>query len=201
MPGPEDLLAFWFGDEPLVGEALGARMRTWFSADPAFDAELRARFAPLADEAARGALDPWSTSPRGRLALILLLDQLPRNLHRGQARAFATDPQALACALSGIEAGLDRSLSPIERTFFYLPMQHAEDLAMQERQLAAFRALLREATPELRPALESSVEFALLHRDLIARFGRFPHRNRALGRASTPDEEKFLVEGNSSFGQ
>ena len=201
MPELEALLASWFGSEALVGEALDARMRIWFTADPAFDAELRARFGPLVEQAAAGALEGRAAGPRGRLALILLLDQLPRNLHRGQARAFATDPQALACALSGIEAGLDRALSPIERTFFYLPMQHAEDLAMQERQLAAFRALLLEATPELRPALESSVEFALLHRDLIARFGRFPHRNRALGRASTPDEEKFLSDGGSSFGQ
>jgi len=153
------------------------------------------------EQAAAGALDELATTPRGALALILLLDQLPRNLHRGQARAFATDPQALAWTLSGIEAGFDRALGLIERTFFYLPMQHAEDLATQERQVEAFRALAREAPPELRAALESSVDFAVQHRDLIARFGRFPHRNRTLARTSTPDEERFLVEGGSRFGQ
>jgi uncharacterized protein (DUF924 family) len=201
MPDPEALLAFWFGGEPLLGAALDARSRIWFTADPAFDAELRARFGPLVEDAAAGALDAWAATPRGRLALILLLDQLPRNLHRGQARAFATDPQALAWALSGIDAGMDRALAPIERTFFYLPLQHAEDLAIQERQIAAYAALAREAPPELTRALEGNLEYARLHRDLIARFGRFPHRNRALGRAHTAEEKRYLAEGGSRFGQ
>jgi len=197
----EALLAFWFGGEPLVGEALGERMRTWFSVDPAFDAELRARFEPLVRMAAAGALDTWAASPRGRLALILLLDQLPRNLYRGEPRAFATDAQALAWTLSGMDAGLDRALPPIERTFFYMPMQHAEDLGVQERGVAVFEALAREAPPALRPALGDNAAYAVLHRDLIARFGRFPHRNRALARATTADEEKALTEGGARFGQ
>ena len=201
LPAGEILLAFWFGREPLLGKLLGERMRTWFSVDPVFDAELRARFAPLVLEAAAGELDAWAASPRGRLALILLLDQLPRNLYRGEPSVFATDAQALAWTLTGIAAGLDRALPPIERTFFYMPMQHAEDLGMQERGVALFQALAREAPPELRPALEDSAAYAVLHRDLIARFGRFPHRNRLLARAATADEEKFLAEGGARFGQ
>ena len=169
--------------------------------DPAFDAELRARFEPLVREAAAGALDAWAVSPRGRLALILLLDQLPRNLFRGEPRAFATDAQALAWTLSGMDAGLDRALPPIERTFFYMPMEHAEDLAVQERGVAAFQALAREAPPALRAALEGSAAYAVLHRDLIARFGRFPHRNSVLARAATADEERYLAEGGARFGQ
>jgi uncharacterized protein (DUF924 family) len=197
----EALLEFWFGHEPLEGDALARRMRTWFAADPAFDAELRARFAPLVRDAAEARLDAWAAQPRRRLALILLLDQLPRNLHRGEARAFATDARALAWTLSGIEAGLDRSLAPLERAFFYMPMQHAEDLAVQERSVAAFRALAREAPPALRSTLADSAAYAERHRDLVARFGRFPHRNRVLGRASTVDEERFLAEGGERFGQ
>jgi uncharacterized protein (DUF924 family) len=199
--GAETLLAFWFGNAPLCGAALERRMQAWFTPDAAFDAELRARFAPLVREAALGALDAWAQTPRGRLALILLLDQLPRNLFRGEARAFATDPQALAWSLSGIEAGLDRALAPLERTFFYLPLQHAEDLSVQERSVEAFAALAREAEPPLRGELEGHVAYAVRHRDLIARFGRFPHRNRALGRASTRQEEQHLAADAERFGQ
>jgi uncharacterized protein (DUF924 family) len=206
VPAPEPcaaeaLLAFWFGRAPLVDAALAERQRTWFTPDPAFDAALRARFAPLVADAAAGALDAWCATPRGRLALILLLDQLPRNLFRGQARAFATDPQALACALAGMEAGHDRALSIVERSFFYLPLQHAENLAMQDLSVAMCEALVREAPPARRGSLEDFVAYAVRHRDLIARFGRFPHRNRVLERASTPAEEQHLAEGGERFGQ
>ncbi len=197
----EALLDFWFGRGRLSDAELAARQRLWFTADPAFDAALRARFAPLVADAAAGALDVWCASPRGRMALILLLDQLPRNLFRGQPRAFATDPQALACTLAGIDAGHDRALSIVERSFFYLPLQHAEDLAMQERCVAMCEALVREAPPARRASLEDFVVYAVRHRDLIARFGRFPHRNRVLGRAPTAAEEQHLAEGGERFGQ
>lgn len=193
------LLAFWFGPKPRPG--VPSVERPWFSADPAFDAALRARFGRLVEDAAAGSLDAWAASPRGRLALILLLDQLPRNLFRGEARAFATDPQALALALAGLAALHDRALAPIERFFFYLPLQHAEDLAAQARSVAMFEALANEATPELRASFEQGVVYAVRHRDLIARFGRFPHRNRALARAMTPAEERHLAEGGERFGQ
>lgn len=205
-PAPEPsaaqaLLAFWFGRAPLTDAELAERQRRWFSADPAFDAALRGRFGPLVGDAAAGALEPWCATPRGRLALILLLDQLPRNLFRGEARAFATDPQALACALAGLEAGHDRALSLVERSFFYLPLQHAEDLAMQERCVALCEALAREAPPARRRSLEDFVVYAVRHRDLIARFGRFPHRNHVLARTSTPAELRHLAEGGERFGQ
>jgi uncharacterized protein (DUF924 family) len=195
------LLELWFGREPLAGDAVSERMRVWFGTDPGFGAALRERFAPLVDDAAAGRLDAWAARPRERLALILLLDQLPRNLFRGAARAFATDARALALALAGIEAGHDRALGWLERLFFYLPLEHAEDLAVQERSLAMFGALAAEAPPELRGELEGSLEWARSHRDVIARFGRFPHRNRALGRTSSADEQRFLAEGGARFGQ
>jgi uncharacterized protein (DUF924 family) len=197
----EALLELWFGREPLVGAALSERMGVWFGTSPEFDALLRERFAALVDAAAAGRLDAWAASPRGRLALILLLDQLPRNLFRGEARAFATDSRALALALDGIEAGHDRALGWQERLFFYLPLEHAEDLAVQERSLALFGSLAAEAPPELREPFEGNLEWARSHHDLIARFGRFPHRNRALGRASSADEQRFLAQGGTRFGQ
>jgi uncharacterized protein (DUF924 family) len=146
-------------------------------------------------------LDVWCASPRGRLALILLLDQLPRNLFRGQARAFATDAAACACTLAGIDVGHDRALAHVERSFFFLPLQHAEDLALQDLSVAMCQALAQDAPPELRTALDEGVEYAVLHRDLIARFGRFPHRNRVLGRSSTAAETQYLAEGGRRFGQ
>jgi uncharacterized protein (DUF924 family) len=197
----EALLGFWFGRAPLSDAAFAERQRKWFAADPGFDAALRARFAPLVADAAAGALDAWCASPRGRMALILLLDQLPRNLFRGEARAFATDPQALACTLAGIDAGHDRALPLVERSFFYLPLQHAEDLAMQELCVAMCDALVREAPPARRAALEDFAVYAVRHRDLIARFGRFPHRNRVLGRAPTAAETQYLAGGGERFGQ
>jgi uncharacterized protein (DUF924 family) len=197
----EALLAFWFGHGPQAGASPAERQRQWFASDPAFDAALRARFGPLVDDAAAGRLDVWCASPRGRLALILLLDQLPRNLFRGQARAFATDAAASACTLAGIDAGHDRALNLIERSFFYLPLQHAEDLALQELSVAKCEALALEAPPALRDALAAGVEYAVLHRDLIARFGRFPHRNRVLGRSPTAAETRHLAEGGQRFGQ
>jgi uncharacterized protein (DUF924 family) len=197
----EAVLDFWFGPARLSEAELAERQRLWFATNPSFDAALRSRFAPLVADAAAGALDVWCASPRGRMALILLLDQLPRNLFRGDARAFATDPQALACALAGLEAGHDRALSLVERSFFYLPLQHAEDLAMQERCVALCDALAREAPPAQRASLEEACVYAVRHRDLIARFGRFPHRNHVLGRAPTAAEAKHLAEGGERFGQ
>jgi uncharacterized protein (DUF924 family) len=177
-PRARSVLQFWFrGNE---------ERKEWFRKDPAFDEQIRARFLALHEEAARGGLAHWSRSPRECLALIVLLDQFPRNLFRGSARAFATDPLALDTARHAIAAGYDRSLSEIERTFVYLPFEHSENLADQERALELF-------------AGHANYEWARKHWKIVRRFGRFPHRNAILGRPSTPAEVEFLKEPGSSF--
>ncbi len=178
----DGLLRFWF--DP-------AQRERWFDADPAFDCLVRDRFGDLLADGAAGSLDGWRdrAPPRGALALCLVLDQLPRNVWRGTARAFATDARAREVARWAIAAGLDRSLRPEERLFLYLPFEHSEDLADQERSVALFEGL---GDP-------GWLGYAVRHRDIVRRFGRFPHRNAALGRASTAEELDFLREPLSSF--
>jgi uncharacterized protein (DUF924 family) len=132
---------------------------------------------------------------------VLLLDQFSRNIHRGTARAFENDPKALALVLSGMNSGADAALDPLERLFFYMPLQHAESIEVQDESVAAFRRLLSESTEELRRTFESSLDFAEQHREIIQRFGRFPHRNAVLGRTSTPAETANLATGAATFGQ
>jgi len=202
-----ELRRFWFGSLPLNAPRLAERMQFWFGGEESGPARrqrdemLRARFEPLVIEAAAGRLACWAASPRRRLALILLLDQLPRNLYRGTPRAFATDGEALALALSGIQSGADAALDPAERLFFYMPLQHAESAEAQEESVAAYRRLLAEAPDALRPGFAGALQYAEAHRDIIHRFGRFPHRNRILGRPSTPEEEVYLTKNPESFGQ
>ncbi|MBK8738180.1 MAG: DUF924 domain-containing protein [Betaproteobacteria bacterium] len=165
----------------------------WFRKDAAFDLLIRQRFGAQIEQALVGGFLVWDSEPRGALARIILLDQFTRNAFRDTPRAFAGDPLALAAALALVGTGSDRRLTPVERWFVYLPLEHAEDMAMQERSVALFLALAAE------PEMEGIVEYAVRHRDIIARFGRFPHRNRILGRASTPEEEEFLKLPGSGF--
>jgi len=197
---------FWFGKLPLTPEGVQGRLALWFGTDTAeqqrqADELVRSRFGALIERAAAGNLAAWGDSPRRRLSLILLLDQFPRQAYRGTGRAFATDRQALALTLSGMQSAADAALTPVERIFFYMPLQHAELREAQEESVAAYRRLLNEAPRELERMFASSLEYAELHRAIVARFGRFPHRNRALGRAGTPEEETYLREGGASFGQ
>lgn len=164
-----------------------AGRRAWFGKSAAFDEEIRRRFEPAHHAAARGELDDWGEEAAGALALVLLLDQVPRNLWRRSPHAFATDPLARRAAGAAILAGFDRITEPALRIFFYLPFEHSEDLADQERAVRLFEAMTGED-----PAAARS---ARAHRDIIARFGRFPHRNRALGRVTTAEEQRFLDEG------
>ncbi|MFN8643839.1 MAG: DUF924 family protein [Candidatus Binatia bacterium] len=189
------VLDFWFGARDAGAEARAAHAARWFAGTAAVDAEIAARFAADVAAAVRHQRDHWAATARGRLALILLLDQFPRHLYRGRAEAFASDGHALTLALSGIDAGLDRHLDPLERAFFYLPLEHAESLAAQERCVAAFEALLVECPAALRTLAMPFVDHARQHRDVIARFGRFPHRNGALGRDSTAAERAYLAAG------
>jgi steroid delta-isomerase-like uncharacterized protein len=198
--GPETLLGFWFGaslDEPA---AVAERVRLWFEGGPAVDRELRERFADLPERAASGALDAWAAAPRSALARVIALDQLPRNLYRGTARAFAYDGLALEAAEQAIAAGFDRALHPLEAGFLYLPFEHAEREGAQQRAVALFEALEARAAPALRGVLAEWTDFARRHRTVIERFGRFPHRNAALGRAPTAAERAWLTAGGDTFG-
>lgn len=194
---------FWFGRLPLKPEGVPERLALWFGGEAAeqqADELIRARFGDLIDRAAAGDLAAWADSPRRRLSLILLLDQFPRHVHRGTARAFANDRKALALALSGMQSAADAALTPVERIFFYVPLQHAELRDAQEESVAAYRRLLDEAPEELRGLFTSALESAEQHRSIVARFGRFPHRNRVLGRTNSAEEEHYLAQGQT-FGQ
>ncbi|HJV87670.1 MAG TPA: DUF924 family protein [Noviherbaspirillum sp.] len=196
---PESIHAFWFGaeaDDALVAQHNAA---LWWKKDARADDEIRRRFEPGVQAAARHELDSWSSTAAGCLALILLTDQFPRNMYRDTPQAFAFDLLARGWCRQGLQAGLHRLLRPIERVFFYLPLEHSESLADQEQCIALFRALLDELDAARRPAFEGFLDYALRHREVIARFGRFPHRNRILGRASTPEETAFLAQPGSSF--
>ena len=195
---------FWFGRLPLRPDGVTERLTLWFGSGPEeqqTDELVRARFSGLVERAAAGELSTWADSPRRRLSLILLLDQFPRHVYRGTGRAFATDREALGLALSGMQSAADAALTPVERIFFYMPLQHAEVRDAQEESVAAYRRLLNEAPAELEKLFASSLEYAEQHRSIVARFGRFPHRNRALGRANTAEEEAYLAEGGQHFGQ
>jgi len=198
---------YWFGSQPLTAQTFAERAQLWFGKDSetsedrrARDEEISARFGPLLERAARGELSSWAGSPRRRLSLIVLLDQFSRNIYRGTPRAFTQDAQALELALTGIQAAADAALDCAERLFFYMPLQHAESLEIQEESLAAFRRLIAEAPEELHASLQPSLDSAVVHHDIVKRFGRFPHRNRVVGRASTPEERSFIA-ANAGFGQ
>lgn len=191
MSESEAVLEFWFGrpGEPGHGEPRDA----WFRRSDAFDAEIRARFGLLHRRAARGLLDDWMASPAASLALVIVLDQFSRNLFRDSSKAFENDARALGLARRAIALGHDRVHDPVPRHFFYLPFEHSEDIADQERGVALIAAM------EDHPGKERSLEFAVRHRDVIARFGRFPHRNAVMGRGSTAEELAFLRENERGF--
>jgi uncharacterized protein (DUF924 family) len=197
---------FWFGKLPLGRDALAARMRLWFAGEDSpelaqeCDAALRVEFAPRVEAALRGDLASWADGPRRRLSLILLLDQFPRNIYRGRSRAFAGDEQAVSLALSGMQSGADAALDPVERIFFYMPLQHCESVDVQDESVAAYRRLLREAPQPLSDFFAEALQDAEKHAVIIRRFGRFPHRNRILRRASTQEEAGFILE-HDGFGQ
>jgi uncharacterized protein (DUF924 family) len=191
----ERVFAFWFPDLSGADHARIVRQFEWWFRGGA-DAAIAERFAPLLERAARGELDHWSVQPRSRLALIIVLDQFPRSLYRDTARAYAQDPKALALALEGIRIGHYAGLQTRwEKTFFLLPLGHSEELAHLERALALADELAAAAPPEFRKVLEHSASQARGHRDVIARFGRQPHRNALLGRQSTPEELEYLARG------
>jgi uncharacterized protein (DUF924 family) len=184
-----EVTAFWFGEPPV-----DQPREQWFRKSDAFDAEIGRRFGRRIEAALAGDLRDWDAEPQGALARILLLDQFTRNLFRGTARAFAGDALALAAAREQVAKGRDRALSGVMRWFVYLPFEHAEDMAAQRESLRLFAALAAE-----HPTLADAYTWAVKHHDVIARFGRYPHRNAILGRASTAEEADFLRQPGSSF--
>jgi uncharacterized protein (DUF924 family) len=186
----EALLAFWFGTG--TPEHLRPR-RAWFTTDPAFDAEIRSRFHDDLQRALLGELSAWTNTRESCLALVILCDQVPRNLFRNDAKAFSTDPLARGAARIALDRGDDQVLAPVQRWFLYLPFEHSENLDDQRRSVVLFEQLRDDPDSSL------AIEFAYKHLAIIERFGRFPHRNLALGRTSTPEEEAFLRTPGSSF--
>ena len=190
--GIQRVLNFWFG---ALGSADDGQVRTeWFRKSAEFDAEIQRRFGALIEQALAGGLQGWSQSPLGSLACIVLLDQFTRNTFRDMPRAFAGDPEALRLALQLLDSGRYRLLTPLQRWFALMPLEHAEDLALQQRVVSAFEALTAED-----PRLANALDYARKHRDVIAQFGRFPHRNAILGRDSTPAELAYLAQPGAGF--
>jgi len=196
---PENVLAFWFGLPGSAAEIAGRQRKLWFGKTPENDLAVAERFAATLRAAAAGKLDHWANTSRGRLALVIVLDQFPHHIHRDQPQAFATDSQALALSLDALAAAEDRQLAPIERVFLYLPLEHAESIDMQDQSVSLYEKLAREAGADERALFDDFLDYARKHRDVVVRFGRFPHRNEILGRPSTPDELEFLKQPGSRF--
>jgi len=193
----EEILHFWFGD--LQNLNLKERLKLWFGGGEETDGRIRDKFESDLLRAIRGDYARWEETPRGSLALILLLDQFSRNIYRDTPRAFAQDAMALGVCLRGINQGKDLALHPIERAFFYLPLEHSENLDNQQQSVRAFESLVPSAPEEMKGTFEEFLDYAIRHYEIIKRFGRFPHRNEILGRPSTEEEKEFLTQPGSSF--
>lgn len=199
---PASIHRFWFGENAAALDDAGighAQAKLWWAKHSGVDEDIRIRFAGLMTDAAEGRLDSWADTPDGLLALILLTDQFPRNAWRDSARAFASDEAARRFCRTGLSRGCDTRLRPIERVFFYLPLEHSESLEDQEQSVRLFEALKSAVSEDQKDSFEGYLDFARRHRDIIVRFGRYPHRNALLGRASTPEELAFLGQRGSRF--
>lgn len=193
------VIDFWFGSDPSDTVVAQQKSTLWWAKKDETDREIAQRFGDHIELAARGELNAWTESPRSMLALILLTDQFPRSAYRNTPKAFAYDFFAQQWCRTGLEQGMDRQLRPIERIFFYLPLEHAESMELQEQSVRLYTKLFQEVPSNQVDQFRGYLTFALRHRSIIARFGRFPHRNAILGRVSTPEEEAFLLEPGSSF--
>ncbi len=193
------VLQFWFGRIPAPSRPSPALNRRWFHSDAAFDEVIRQQFGSLVEQGLAGGLGDWTESVRGTLALVILLDQFPRNLYRNSARAFAGDGRAVAIASDVLAHGRDSLLTPLERQFLYLPFEHAEDRGLQDVSVERFQALVRETAGDAADHYRSALDFALRHKRVIDQFGRFPHRNGLLGRSTSAAERIFLEAHPSGF--
>lgn len=195
------ILSFWFKEQTLTAPQIDGRMDIWFGEDTGFDDEIRREFETDVDDASRGALDHWADDSKGRLALIILLDQFRRNIYRNKSDAFAKDKVALRLCVEGAMEKKDKGLPPIYRAFFYMPLQHAESRKVQKKSVNIFNRLADAVSPTFRETFETIAQFAELHADIIEQFGRFPHRNDLLGRGNTAKEDEYLAGDSPDFGQ
>lgn len=197
---PQDVLAYWIAGASEDADQAGAQNQLWFQKSAATDAEIKARFGESLKALSQGLADDWAArGARERLAAIIVLDQFSRNIFRGEPGSFSQDALAHRLAQNGLATGEDMSLSEAERIFFYLPFEHAETLTDQDRSVALFEALVADARPAFKPLCESTLEYAHKHREVIVRFGRFPHRNAILGRDNTPAEIDYLSQPGAGF--
>jgi uncharacterized protein (DUF924 family) len=189
---PDDVLEFWLGAPATEHDGFMKKIQRWFRGSPELDAEIRTRFGAAVQSARDGALDDWQTTPRGRLALVILLDQFTRNLYRGTPRTYENDARALALTEAGLDQHADAQMTFEEKTFFYMPMAHSEDVTRQERHVALVGAAANSAPAGLEKSYAVAVEHAKGYLEQIRRFGRFPHRNAVLSRTCTQEEMAFL---------
>ncbi len=196
----EDILRFWFTEEPGDPVKAAEQFKLWFNTTAAFDHRIIEKFSSMLEQAIVGNLDHWTSTARGSLALIILFDQITRTIYRGQARAFGSDHRAFSIAENSIAKGFDREVEFIERLMFYLPFEHGEDLEVQDKCVAYFQILDELAAPGFKSIAQSCVKSGKEHREVIKRFGRFPHRNKILGRHSTPEEIVWASE-HHGWGQ
>ena len=196
----DQVLDFWFGTCGADGALDPVKQKMWFGDGRKHDAEITQRFGALHERAGRGELErEWAATPRGTIALVVVLDQFSRHIHRDTAAAFAQDPAAQKLAVAGIDQGVDHQLAPAQRVFFYLPLEHAEDIELQRLCVRCFDGLAHTVALAWRKDYDGFLDYARRHLEIIERFGRFPHRNKILGRKSTPAEIRFLKKPGSSF--
>lgn len=194
------ILEFWFQEQELSAPQIDRRMDIWFSEDAIFDHEIEKEFANDVAAASQGDLDHWAREPRGRLALIILIDQFRRNIYRNTADAYSKDRLALKLCVEGAMAKKDAGLTPVERVFFYMPLQHAESRKVQAKSVELYERLAQAVSPTYRETFLTVAQFAELHKDIIDQFGRFPHRNKVLNRENTAEENEYLAADSLSFG-
>jgi len=193
------ILEYWFGTQESDLDIIKEKSALWWGKDKAVDEDIKSHFGRDLEQAVNGAYNEWADIPPGRLALIILTDQFSRNIFRDTAQAFARDALALNWCVEGIERGVDAQLRPVHRVFFYLPLEHSESLEHQDQSVECYTALVKSAAPEAKRLFSGFLDFAIKHRKIIERFGRFPHRNSILGRKSTHEEAEFLKQPGSSF--
>ena len=197
----DEILSFWFKEQALSAPQIDHRMDIWFGEDPDFDDQIETAFADDVNSACKGKLDHWAAEPHGRLALIILIDQFRRNIYRNTEKAFSQDKLALKLCVEGAMEKKDKGLTPIQKVFFYMPLQHAESRKVQAKSVELYNRLAESVSPTYQETFLTVAQFAELHRDIIDQFGRFPHRNELLGRANTPEEDEYLAGDSPDFGQ
>lgn len=194
------ILSFWFRKQELSAPQIDHRMDIWFGADPVLDLEIEKEFADDVDAACEGKLDHWAAEPEGRLALIIMIDQFRRNIHRNTAEAFSKDRLALKLCVEGAIEKKDKGLTPIQKVFFYMPLQHAESRKVQAKSVKLYNRLAESVSPTYRETFLTVAQFAELHKDIIDQFGRFPHRNTILNRENTAKENEYLATDSPNSG-